>query len=150
VVGRLDGRVALGDVVDAALDDQRLGVAGAVVEAAGDLVGALAGDAAVADLERRRGALGPVPVLAARVVARPERCALGGIGVIARRAGGDRVAERGDRQPGLVAGGCALAVARPAARERERARDRREEPEPAYMYMPPNWPPVTFNTWPWT
>ena len=49
VLGRRLERPALGDVVDPALDDQHLRVLCALVQAGGDLVGALAVDAAVAE-----------------------------------------------------------------------------------------------------
>ncbi len=52
-------RGALGDVVDAALDDQHVGAIGARVQSRCDLVGALAEDAAGLDLERGIGLLPP-------------------------------------------------------------------------------------------
>ena len=55
-VAAADRSAALGDVVDAALDDERVGAPRAALEAGRDLVGALAEDAAVAELERGRRA----------------------------------------------------------------------------------------------
>src|SRR5205807_6812722 len=70
---------ALSDVVDSALHDQDVRTLRALVEPRCDLVGALAVDAAVAELELRIGARGPVVP-----AGRPGR------------ARGDRIAERGD------------------------------------------------------
>jgi hypothetical protein len=121
MVGGLDGRIALRDVVDPALDDQRLGVGGAVVQPPGDLVGALAEDAAVVKPQLRVRALRPVLVLAAQVVAEPERLALCGVGVIPRRPRGDRVAEGGDRELSATRYRRSLRLARPAAGQRRDA-----------------------------
>ena len=69
VVGGALGGASLGDVVDAALDDQRLGAVGALVEARQDLVRTLAVDAAVTKLEAWVGARRPVFPLALLVAA---------------------------------------------------------------------------------
>ena len=57
--GGTDGQ-ALRDVVDPALDDQQVGAGDRLVEAGGDLVGALAPDAVVAELELGMSKPGPV------------------------------------------------------------------------------------------
>ena len=95
-------RPALGDVVDPALDDQGIGPLRALVEAQGDLVGALAEDAAVAEARAVELLVGPVLELAALVRSRDLRPG-GRVGVPQRRARGDRVAERGDHRLGLLA-----------------------------------------------
>ena len=95
VVARAGDRAALGDVVDPALEDERVRSLGAV-EPPRDLVGAFAVDPAVAKPKPWIGLLGPVLELAPLVVAVSERLAALGIRVIAWRARRDRVPECGD------------------------------------------------------
>lgn len=137
----------LGDVVDPALHDQGAGAVGAVNEARRNLIRALTEDAAVADLELGILDLGPVAELAALVVAEPELPAPLEVGVIKRRAGDDRVAERSDelrvRIRCLRRGRAALVA--PAAGKQDRRRQQGRCPQ---VNIPPNWPPVTFRVWP--
>ena len=71
VVRRGLDRAALGDVVDPALHDQHVGARDGVVEARGDLVGALAPDPEVAELELGVHAARP----SAPTALRDHRCA---------------------------------------------------------------------------
>src|SRR5205085_9387753 len=86
--GALDAP-ALRDVVDPALDDERVCARDGRVEARGDLVGALAPPAVVQELELAMPQRGPVLPAAVLVAAPPAR-------VPVRRALGDRVAEARD------------------------------------------------------
>jgi hypothetical protein len=99
-VRRVLDRPALRDVVDPALDDERVGAGDAPVEPPLDLLGPLAVDAAVPEVETRVRPRRPPLPLASLVERRPDpppphlR-----IGVPERRAGRDRVAERRDTPP---------------------------------------------------
>ena len=119
--------VGLEQVVGAALDQQHVGSLGAAVEPQRDLVGALAGDAAVAEAKPRLEAVGPVLVLAApRHLAVPVALQPGPplrIGVPSRPAGRDRVSEGGDQ--GAGAPGRAAGVPTGHRRRRGRSRPRR-------------------------
>ena len=156
VVGGRRHRAPLGDVVDPALDDQRVGAVGALLEPLRDLVGALAEHAAVAELERRVGPLGPVLVLARLVLAEPERRPLSRVGVVGRDcrrviespSAATTISVAAAARRGAAGRGLRLVLGRsrrPRARRcpTRRARDR-------YVYMPPNCPPVTLRTWPCT
>jgi hypothetical protein len=106
----------VGEVVDAALDHDRVRPDHAVLEPLDDLIGAFPADTAVADLEVGVLALGPVLPLAPGVVAEVKVTTRYGIRVIAGVAGGDRIAERGD-QPLIAAAPAAAAKRQRSGRE---------------------------------
>src|SRR3954451_310299 len=89
-------RTPLDDVVDSALHDENVRTARRILEPRCDLIGALAVDTVVAQVERLSASRGPPLPLAALIGGRADPVAHGRIRVPERGARSDRVTEAGD------------------------------------------------------
>ena len=115
VLGRPLDVPLLRDVVDPTLDDEHVRAGRALLESRRDLVGSLAVDAAVAEPEARIGLRRPVLPLALRIESVADLLSHRGIGIPGRRAGSDRVAERGNDDLSFGVHGRDLTSVLPAA-----------------------------------
>ena len=119
---RLD-RAPFVDVVDAALDHDRVGSRRAALEALEDLIGALTRHAAVAEPQVRVLPLRPVLPLAPGIVAEVEDRADPRIRLVAGAARRDRVAE-GDHQVAVASVAAAARAATPGGEDQGGGRER--------------------------